>query len=93
LLIAFHLRFVRIRLAGRIRLDLVIGEVAEVFEEVRERGGELAEVAAVEAFIGGVGIGPGVFDAEEGRSAAEEVGEGADEAGGAAASMATGLVP
>ena len=53
---------------------------------MRERGSQLAQDPAVEAFVGGVGVGTRVFDAEQQRGrAAEEFGQRADEADRAAA--------
>src|SRR5262249_45026006 len=67
-------------------LHLPIREIAEVLEQVGQRRRQLAEVAGVEALVGGVGAGLRVLDAQEqSGGAAKQLGKRTDEADGAAA--------
>src|SRR5262245_19234683 len=67
-------------------LHLSVGPAAEVLEQKGKRGCQFSELAAVEAFVGGVGFGARILDAHaKGRGAAEQLRERADEADRAAA--------
>ena len=45
---------------------------AQVLEQVRQRRRQLAKIARVQAFVGGMGVGLGVLDAQEERGSAAE---------------------
>src|SRR5262245_36271826 len=65
------------------------GQLADVLEEMHERAHQLLPVALVQALVRGVGVAERVLNAEEqGRGAAEQIGQRADEADAAAAADA-----
>src|SRR5260370_38741903 len=62
-------------------LYLSVRQCAQQIEQMRQRRGELAEIAGVQALVWGVGVSQRLLDAEqERRSAAEHVGQRTDEA-------------
>src|SRR5947209_6470163 len=69
----------------RLSLDSVGGQLAQVLEQVRQRRHQLLEVAFVQALVGRVRVRLRVLDAQQqGRRAAEQLGQRPDEADGAA---------